>query len=115
MVRRAFPEAHRRTAGAEARRVPLDEAGEPVTGGETNGCEAGDCETAEDDSPRPALLARAAAIHRTDRIACVALPAFPLHLVLRRHPCLRGQPAGGRRDDNSLATVMVDVNVTWAV
>ncbi|MBK7772340.1 MAG: DNA polymerase Y family protein [bacterium] len=106
MVRRAFPEAHRRTAGAEARRVPLDEAGEPVTGGETNGCEAGDCETAEDDSARPALLARAAAIHRTDRIACVALPAFPLQLVLRRQPDWRGEPAAVVEQDNPLAPLL---------
>ncbi|MBK7188841.1 MAG: DNA polymerase Y family protein [bacterium] len=101
MVRRAFPEAHRRTAGAEARRVPLDEAGEPVTGGE-----AADCEAAEDDSPRPALLARAAAIHRTDRIACVALPAFPLQLVLRRQPDWRGEPAAVVEQDNPLAPLL---------
>lgn len=101
MVRRAFPEAHRRAVGPEARRVPLDEAGEPVTGGE-----AADCEAAEDDSARPALLARAASIHRTDRIACVALPAFPLQLVLRRQPDWRGEPAAVVEQDNPLAPLL---------
>ncbi len=53
-------------------------------------------------SPEP----RADAIAHTDRIACVALPAFPLQLVLRREPGWRGEPAAVLGEDNPLSPLL---------
>lgn len=52
------------------------------------------------------MLTPAPAIAGTDRIACVALPAFPLQLVLRRRPQWRGEPAAVLEQDNPLAALL---------
>lgn len=52
------------------------------------------------------MLTRTPAIARTDRIACVVLPAFPLQLVLRRQPQWRGEPAAVLEQDNPLAPLL---------
>lgn len=51
-------------------------------------------------------MRRAAAITRTDRIACVVLPAFPLQLVLRQQPDWRDAPAAVLGQDNPLAPLL---------
>jgi len=58
------------------------------------------------DSIDPAALRRATRIAQTDRIACVDLPAFPLQLLLRRHPARRGQPAAVVVADNPQAQLL---------
>ena len=52
------------------------------------------------DAPNLSALRRAGRIQRTGRIACVDLPAFPLQLLLRRHPDWRGQPTAVVEEDN---------------
>jgi len=51
-------------------------------------------------------LSRAGRICQTDRIACVDLPAFPLQLLLRRHPDWRGEPAAVVAEDNPQAPLL---------
>jgi protein ImuB len=56
--------------------------------------------------PDLASLRRAGRIARTGRIACVDLPAFPLQLLLRRHPDWRGQPTAVVAEDNPQALLL---------
>ncbi len=51
-------------------------------------------------------LVPAGAIRRTDRIACVDLPAFPLQLLLRDHPDWRGTPAAVVAEDDPQAPLL---------
>ncbi len=53
-----------------------------------------------------AALRRASRIARTDRIACVDLPAFPLQLLLRRNPDWRGKPAAVVAEDSPQAQLL---------
>jgi protein ImuB len=52
------------------------------------------------------VLTRGSTIARTDRVACVVLPAFPLQLVLRDRPDWRGAPAAVVAEDNPLAPLL---------
>ncbi|HPF70214.1 MAG TPA: DNA polymerase Y family protein [Candidatus Krumholzibacteria bacterium] len=51
-------------------------------------------------------LTTASRIARTDRIACVDLPALPLQLLLRDHPDWRGQPAAVVEEDHPQARLL---------
>jgi len=51
-------------------------------------------------TPNLAALRRAGRISQTARIACVDVPAFPLQLLLRRHPDWRGKSAAVVTEDN---------------
>jgi len=60
----------------------------------------GRMDSTEAAAPNLAALRRAGRISQTARIACVDLPAFPLQLLLRRHPDWRGKPAAVVAEDN---------------
>lgn len=57
-------------------------------------------------TPSLSSLRRAGRIRPTDRVACVDLPAFPLQLLLRRHPDWRGQPTAVVAEDNPQAQLL---------
>ncbi len=63
-------------------------------------------DSTETKKPDLASLRRGSRIARTDRVACVDLPAFPLQLLLRKHPAWRGQPSAVVAEDNPQAMLL---------
>ena len=57
-------------------------------------------------SPRPAAPSPSPVASPPPRIACVDLPAWPLQLLLRRHPDWRGHPAAVVAEDSPQAPLL---------